>query len=74
VPVHAIKVPLVRTLQVKKNEDFGKMKNLFLANCLKHTSADEFGVGFLESTMSKRIQANRGGRFPLELQPSMKKC
>ena len=35
IPVRAIVVPHERTYEVKKQEDFRNMKNLFLANCLK---------------------------------------
>ena len=58
IPARAIKVPLGRHL--KQNEDFTKMKNLFLANCLKVKQGEHELNVRMEKAMSTRIKANRG--------------
>ena len=60
VPARAIKVPLARTMQVKNDEDFVNMKNLFLANCLKLKDGEEGLSEKAELAMSNKIKANRG--------------
>jgi len=61
VPARAIKVPLQHKFYMKPDEDFYKMKNLFLANCLKLKNGEEGLTESMEATMSSRIKAYRGG-------------
>ena len=72
IPAKAIMVPKTRTLKPKKNRDFGKMKNLFLANCLKIKTGEEGLSQRMEKAMSNRIKANRGGELT-PLKPRGKK-
>ena len=61
VPARAIKVPLQHKFYMKPDEDFYKMKNLFLANCLKLKDGEEGLTDNVEQSMSNRIKAFRGG-------------
>lgn len=61
VPARAIKVPLQHKYYMKPDEDFYKMKNLFLANCLKLKDGEEGITNNVEQNMSNRIKAFRGG-------------
>ena len=45
IPVRAIQVTNTRKMQVKDNDDFRNMKNLFLANCLRLKDGE---LGFSE--------------------------
>ena len=56
-------------MQVKNNKDFSKMKNLFLANCLKVKDGEHESQVQIEKKMGARIRANRGDGLltPLKL-------
>ena len=45
---------------IKKDEDFNKMKNLFLANCLKLKDGESISSDRIVQQMSNKIKAFRG--------------